>query len=729
MHWNFQDPGAPYNDEVVQDDTWREHYNTDEPDQYSLINSGDVNAVKIGTWVTFRVRSSNNLNIRTLDGSDITESGMVGHPRGYYPYFDMDVSGVYKHNDSEIYNKGFTKSVSERYNMELPDVPYIKNWFGTRIMYSDIHINDAYKNGYRVFRPTAYRDYTREYGEIVKLVTLESDIICVFEHGVARIPINREQVAKQVSAGNNQVTTFNVLPETVTVLSDMYGSQWADSVLKTPGKAGNAKQYIYGVDTVAKKIWRTDGQSLECISDFKVQEFLNNNITLGERELTPILGIRNVKTVYNAFKRDVMFTFYDNTYGFEEKVWNLCWNELLEKFITFYSWVPSFMENINNIPFSFDRNVSKWIAKLGVSHANNSFADGITLSNTVVNNYFNENKIASDNTTFPFTYMTKGDGLKTITLDIFKDNIAESLDDGFIGVLGLTNRVLPDNNLFYTIDYSLERDPWRNFKNFAIKKIGSVNMENIYDSKFRTGIIVNPSDGTVGGSRSLEYPIYGLFFSTVNSEGYQLVYKSPVVAENNAVYIGENKTGRVKIEAPPSDPEVMMSELYYRNSAGHSYADYDVNKIKYLVDNKTGVPTYEAPDDNGHTYSGGTLDPEQVYNIEQVMKYVAKNYYGTETLPSDTTNESSRGESLLTRSGGPFDYNTIVYLGSRQGGFYACSGGLGDLIDHPNWHAPFAAHYMYGSFIEQTVGRRQDVEDLPIFKDITGKRPMLPRDE
>jgi hypothetical protein len=32
MHWNFQDPGAPYNDEVVQDDTWREHYNTDEPD-------------------------------------------------------------------------------------------------------------------------------------------------------------------------------------------------------------------------------------------------------------------------------------------------------------------------------------------------------------------------------------------------------------------------------------------------------------------------------------------------------------------------------------------------------------------------------------------------------------------------------------------------------------------------------------------------------------------------
>jgi hypothetical protein len=44
----------------------------------------------------------------------------------------------------------------------------------------------------------------------------------------------------------------------------------------------------------------------------RVQEFLNQNISLTERELTPIIGVRNVKTVYNAFKHDVMFTFYDN---------------------------------------------------------------------------------------------------------------------------------------------------------------------------------------------------------------------------------------------------------------------------------------------------------------------------------------------------------------------------------------------------------------------------------
>ena len=715
MHRNFCDPGAPYNDEIVQTDTWKKHYNTDEPEQYNEINLGDVNAIQIGTWVTFRVRSSYNLNIRTTDNSDVTETAMCGHPRGYYPYNDMLVEGTYKHPDSQVYNKGFSKSLSERFNMELPDVPYIKNWFGTRIMYSDIHINDAYKNGYRVFRPTTYRDYTREYGEIVKLITLESDLICVFEHGVARIPVNRQAVAEQVAAGANQLTTHNVLPEAPIILSDMFGSQWADSVLKTPGKAGNAKQYVYGVDTVAKKIWRTDGQYLECISDMKVQEFLNNNITLGERENTPILGIRNVKTCYNSFKRDVMFTFYDNTYGFEEKVWNLCWSELLEKFITFYSWVPAVMEDINNIPFSFDRNVSKWIAKLGVSHADNSFADGITLTNTVVNNYSVDSKVV-DKLTFTFNYEDETGKQKNIIYTVGQDS--EAFDatvtdlDGFIGVLGLANRILPDGHIFYTIDYELCRDPWKNYKNFKIKHIGNVNMGAITDSMFKKEMTHN------GSTANILYPIYGLFFNKEDNQEYNLVYNSGSITQDHAVYSTTDsnltpqqvvqKGNRVKVPGIPSNPEVMMSELYYRNSAGHAYADYDVNKIKLFVNN----------DSTGQL----AIDPNTIYPINQLMQLVAQYWYG------QAAGTTIAAEKLLTRSGGPFEYDTIVYLGTPPK-VYACSGGLGSLIDNPTQHAPFSSHFMYGTYVEQIINNRQNSEDLPIFKDITGKRPMLPREE
>ena len=468
---NFNDPSAPYNDELVDVRTWKNNYDPNNVESYANINLGDINAIQMGMWITFNLRSSYNLNIRTVDESYVDEAAMSGHPRSYFPNTPMSVEGTYKLPESQIYNKGFSKSVSDRWNFEVPDVPHIKNWFGTRIMYSDIHVNDSYKNGYRIFQGTHYRDYTREYGEIVKLISLESNLLCIFEHGIALIPVNERAVAGQGAGGNVYINTSNVLPENPKIISDMFGSQWPESVLKVPGKTGDSPQYVYGVDTVAKKIWRTDGNTLECISDFKVQEFLNNNITLGERELTPKIGIRNVKTHYNAFKRDVMFTFYDNTYGFEEKVWNLCWNELLQQFVTFYSWVPSYMENINNIPFSFNRDTSKWLAKLGVSHTESSFADGITLSNVIMGKGSNE-----------------------------------------IGTLSLKNRVLPELNteMDYEIIYYLERDNYGNHKYFEIR-------------------------------------------------GDKLYYKGDITQ--------------------------YYSELYFRNSEGHSYAD--------IEDNKTNIIKYE----------------------------------------------------------------------------------------------------------------------------------------
>lgn len=550
---NFNDPSAPYNDDFVDVNTWRDNYDPSNEAKYAEINLGDVNAVPMGMWLTFKVRSSNNLNIRTLDGSNVDETAMIGHPKGYFPHHPMSVEGVYKHAESQIYNKGFTKSVSDRWNFEVPDQPYIKNWYGTRIMYSDIHVNDAFKNGYRVFKGQNYRDYTREYGEIVKLVSLESSLLCVFEHGIALIPVNERAVAGQGAGGNVYINTSNVLPENPRIISDMFGSQWAESILKVPGKTGDSPQYVYGVDTVAKKIWRTDGTSIQCISDFKVQEFLNNNITLGERELTPKIGIRNVKTHYNAFKRDVMFTFYDNTYGFEEKVWNLCWNELLQKFITFYSWVPSYMENINNIPFSFDRNTSKWIAKLGTSHTENSFADGITLSNVLLNDNSDE---VVDNFTIKIPYITKSGEIKYLNEEVPEDKRKK-----FIGILSLSNRILPDQTAFYNIEYSLERDNYQNYKSFEIKEVCTIKV---------------PEDGKFTGNG---IKVSGLYFKEGGDEFDLIYYKNP---DNSNEYF------KVTIDKDGNNiydykllytPKALFSELYYRNSAGNSHVDYENNKI------------------------------------------------------------------------------------------------------------------------------------------------------
>ena len=202
------------------------------------------------------------------------------------------------------------------------------------------------------------------------------------------------------------------------MLSDTYGTQWPESVVQTP-------YFVYGVDTVGKKIWRTNGDQFEIISDFKIQEFLNENITLSEREMTPIIGVRNVKGHYNAFKQDVMFTFYDDLYGFEEKVWNICYNEVMQKFITFYSWVPSYSANIDNIHFSFNRDTSKWISKLASSGSLSTSADGIVLSNVVIDDWETKDdmkltKLGLVNRSLPNTQNT---GLEIeLTYEIVKDN-------------------------------------------------------------------------------------------------------------------------------------------------------------------------------------------------------------------------------------------------------------------------------------------------------------------
>ena len=127
------------------------------------------------------------------------------------------------------------------------------------------------------------------------------------------------------------------------IVSQDFGSAWKDSIIKTP-------LGIYGVDSYAKKIWRyTDKYGFETISDMKIQRFLNDNILLQEGDKNADIGIINIKTHYNSYKGDLMFTFYKN-----DKKWNICYNERSGMWITRYSWIPLLSENINNIFYSYD---------------------------------------------------------------------------------------------------------------------------------------------------------------------------------------------------------------------------------------------------------------------------------------------------------------------------------------------------------------------------------------
>lgn len=391
MNRNFSDATAPTNDVIIEKDTWKDHFkpseNTDTSknknvsgkSQFELINRGDINAVKLGSWVTIKVESNYNLNLRSIDNSNPTETALYGHGRGFYPITKMTADGGFKIPDTTQLNDGYNEITGYKYYNRLP-VGYKQDLLTNRIYYSDVYVKDSLANGYKVFGQTNFVDYNYELGSITKLEEWYGNIIAVLEHGIIYIPIQEKSIASDGS--DIYINYKKILPERALVLSSDYGSKWIDSIIKTP-------YGIFGVDTCAKKIWSIRGTSpqISIISDFKVESFLNENINLGELDNLPLLGIRNVHTHYNAYKQELMFTFYnwnslyknyfklgENGYEFEKltkeeienadqiKEWNLAYNLISDDngtFTSFYTWMPSYVFNIDNQMYSINEDQTK----------------------------------------------------------------------------------------------------------------------------------------------------------------------------------------------------------------------------------------------------------------------------------------------------------------------------------------------------------------------------------
>lgn len=375
---NFQDPDVPISDDIIDNLSWKNNYKgftvagAIDDENLLKINRNDVNAIQIGHWATFKIMSNVNLSLRSVDESNDAEYALTGNPRSFHPLASMSVSGESKIPESNLYNAGFNRSVNERLYYSTPEVPYIKNIFDTRVMYSDIHISDAFRNGYRIFQGLSYKDLTKQYGAITKILNIADNLLVVFERGIGMYVINREALFAGGETGEVFTKGVGVLSEKPQrVISDSFGSSWKDSVIRT-------ENWIYGVDTVSKKIWRTNGEDFEMISDFRIQHFLNTNITLSEDDKTPMMGLRNVKTHYNNYKKDVIFTFYD-LIGDRTNSWSIAYNELQKVFVTRYSWLPASSENVSNVLFTFDQQSTKHLALPGYTNYNNAEALGITL--------------------------------------------------------------------------------------------------------------------------------------------------------------------------------------------------------------------------------------------------------------------------------------------------------------------------------------------------------------
>ena len=385
INTNFIDPEVPVNEIIVQPTTWKDGYkgyDKTSAQEWKDINRADVNSVPMGYWLTYKCLSNYHLDFRSENRQNVEEMAQMGNPRSFYPLQGISTAPSNKIEESWILNDGYNVTLPFKKYFTAPDVPYTKELFDTRIMFSDVQQDDSFKNAYRIFQGLDYKDVERQYGAIVKLLPLGTNLFCVFEHGVAIIPINEKALLSTTTGQAIHMYGAGVLQNQVTAISPDYGSIWQESVVRTP----NA---IYGVDTYAKKIWKyNQREGFVLISDFAVQRFLNDNISLSELDKYPTIAYRNVKTHYNNYKGDVMFTFYN-----KDKIWNLCYNERLQKWITKYSWTPLYSENINNIFYTMDRDRA---AIMGIVYENQNSVYGIHIQDREKPTYW-PNDIANVN--------------------------------------------------------------------------------------------------------------------------------------------------------------------------------------------------------------------------------------------------------------------------------------------------------------------------------------------
>ena len=442
LNRNFNDPSLPNNDKIIDKNTWKDNYDAADPTKWEDISRSDLNAVQMGSWITFRVRSAMNYALRSVDHSYVSEEALMGSPRSFYPRSRLLYRGENKLPDSYLYNDAYRASLGYKCYFTLQDINYIKDTYSNRIQYSAIAIQDSFKNNYRYSLSTYFRDYSQEYGSITKLVEVDGNLLVVFEHGIGIATVNERVLTGTGEGGPVFINSNNVLSEELLIVTNTFGSQWPESIIKS--ESG----YVYGVDTVTKKIWRVIGQNVEILSDFKVNKFLIDNISLGERELYPIIGLKNVKTHYNNNKKDIMFTFYDDIYQDEEKVWNLCYNEIYNKFITFYSWIPSYSENIDTQYFSFNRDTAKNLSLLYKSNYSIPENFGVLLDTPVfssINDYSN-------------LYYSSPDKYSNVTI---------LNSDGTTSQISIECN--QDNNGQYilgNIRFKLEKDHWGNYNLF-----------------------------------------------------------------------------------------------------------------------------------------------------------------------------------------------------------------------------------------------------------------------
>jgi hypothetical protein len=256
-----------------------------------------------GYAIPVPAQSNYNFNVRSEERVDEREYAVYGTDRSYLPIKGTNAIRGNRQLETGLYNHGYNSEGSSAFNQFRLNLnaPFYRFKYPNRIYTSAESGENEFVNGFSNFKGLNFRDYNSNLGAITKLIALNNVLICVFRDGIAQIGVDeRSQISNDT--GGVFVDSAQVLSRS-NVLNSDYGSSHLHSVCAS-------NNFVYGVDFGRLKIWRTNGQAVELISDMKIQ----NKLASISKELLAVLAMDtnswlDIYSHFDSRKNEVYFTF------------------------------------------------------------------------------------------------------------------------------------------------------------------------------------------------------------------------------------------------------------------------------------------------------------------------------------------------------------------------------------------------------------------------------------
>ena len=254
---------------------------------------------------------------------------------------------------SEAINPGFLKTISKVPYTSLDfNAPFIKVEFDTRVYYSDIHLQNNFKNAYKVFGLASYKDYTKHLGPITKVVNIKNTLFLIQQTGISVIPVNERITEAESATGSIYLAQSDILSQYVVAYSEVYGTDLQFACVPTSDNL-----YVLDLQNF-KMLCLTPTRGVEFISDLKLESFIR-------KYLQPFLGqtrdFTNLDIVgfdHTTNHKEIVWTFYDKSDLSKLRNISLAYNIALKQFTSFYSMVPYQTFGLDGIQYAFNSKVN-----------------------------------------------------------------------------------------------------------------------------------------------------------------------------------------------------------------------------------------------------------------------------------------------------------------------------------------------------------------------------------